>query len=86
MSTVTLYEDNAACIRMATNPIVSARNRHFAMRMWWLREQVASGAVTFVQVPTKHQIADVFTKILPASTFHTLRATIFAKDSLHYTK
>ena len=32
--TVVLYEDNQACVRMATNPIVSARNRHFAMCMW----------------------------------------------------
>ena len=32
--TAIIYEDNAACIRMATNPIVSARNRHFSMRMW----------------------------------------------------
>ena len=35
-TTITLLEDNNACIQMATNPIISGRNRHFAMRMWWL--------------------------------------------------
>ena len=32
--TVLLLEDNQACIRMTSNPVVSSRNRHFAMRMW----------------------------------------------------
>ena len=34
---ILLLEDNQACINMAMNPVVSARNRHFAMRMWWIR-------------------------------------------------
>ena len=84
--TVVIYEDNAVCIRMTTNPIVSARNRHFAMRMWWLREQVESGAVKFAQVPTVSQAADIFTKVLPAPAFPRLRDLIFAKASLHYHK
>ena len=49
---ITLLEDNNACIQMATNPVVSGRNRHFAMRMWWLREQVECKRVVFAHVPT----------------------------------
>ena len=45
--TVVIYEDNQACIHMATNPIVSAHNRHFVMRMWWLRDQVANKTLAF---------------------------------------
>ena len=82
--TVTLYEDNAACIRMATNPVVTARNRHFSMRMWWLRDQVSSKSVVFVQVPTKFQIADLFTKVFPTPTFVFLRDLIFADKPLYY--
>ena len=66
---VTVYEDNQACIKMATNPVVSGRNRHFAMRMWWLRQQVEDGAVVFKYVPTESQLADMFTKVLPAPEF-----------------
>ena len=84
ISPVTLFEDNAACITMATNPIVSARNRHFSMRMWWLREQVESGAIVFVQVPTKSQIADIFTKVLPTPVFLLLCKFLFAPTSLYY--
>jgi hypothetical protein len=82
--TVTLYEDNAACIQMANNPVITARNRHFAMRMWWLRDQVANNAVKFVQVPTIAQLADIFTKLLPAPVFLLLCKLLFAPTSLHY--
>ena len=81
---VTLYEDNAACIRMATNPVVTARNRHFSTRMWWLREQVTVKKIVFVQVPTKFQLADILTKIFPRPTFLFLRDLIFAQKSLYY--
>ena len=71
---------------MATNPVITARNRHFAMRMWWLRDQVTNGTVTFVQVPTKSQLADIFTKLLPAPIFSELVKFLFAPTSLHYNK
>ena len=77
-SPVAMYEDNQTCIRMATNPVVSVRNRHFAMRMWWLRQQVEDGALHFDHVATEHQLADIFTKVLPAPTFIALRDRIMA--------
>ena len=43
-----LYEDNQACVAMVNNHIVSGRNRHFCVKMAWLREQVTSGVVVFV--------------------------------------
>ena len=84
--TVVIYEDNAACVQMATNPVMSARNRHFSMRMWWLRDQVTNKTVTFVQVPSASQVADIFTKVLPAPAFLLLRDLLFAKAPLYYSK
>ena len=69
---------------MATNPVITARNRHFAMRMWWLRDQVTSGVIIFTQVPTKSQLADIFTKLLPAPVFKLICELLFAPISLHY--
>ena len=83
---VIIYEDNAACIQMATNPVVSARNRHFAMRMWWLRDQVTSKTIVFVQVPSAAQVADILTKILPAPVFLALRQILFGKTPMYYSK
>ena len=81
---VVIYEDNQACMRMASNPIVSARNRHFTMRMWWLRDQVSTKTVVFRHVPTKEQLADILTKVLPAALFSALCDVIFAGRSLYF--
>ena len=62
-------EDNQACLKMITNPSISGRNRHFAMRMHWLREQSAKGTVSFKYVPSSEQRADIFTKTLPSAAF-----------------
>ena len=82
--TVVIYEDNQACIRMATNPIVSARNRHFAMRMWWLRDQVTNKTLVFRHVPTAAMLVDILTKVLAAPVFRALCDQIFAGHSLYY--
>jgi len=62
-----LHEDNQACVSMVNNHIVTGRNRHFCVKMAWLREQVASKVVTFVFVSGKNNVADIFTKVLAAA-------------------
>ena len=64
-----LHEDNQATIRMAANPVVSARNRHFSIKMSWIREQVANGIITLQYVPTTNQLADIMTKALAKQDF-----------------
>ena len=66
---VTVFEDNQACIKMVRNPVVSGSNRHFAMSMWWLRQQVDDGVVVLKYVPSESQLADMFTKVLPTPEF-----------------
>ena len=66
-------EDNQATIAMVNNHLVSARNRHFCIRMSWLREQATAGIVTFVYVRSQDNLADIFTKILPEPQFRRLR-------------
>ena len=68
-----IYEDNQACVAMISNSSVSSRNRHFAVKMFWLREQVQNRVITFAFVPSKRNIADIFTKVLPDQQFCALR-------------
>ena len=77
-----MFEDNQACIKMTVNPVVSARNRHFAMRMWWLREKVEQGLITLTYVESKSQLADIFTKPLPKPIFIEIRDRIMSGESL----
>ena len=79
---IQVYEDNQVCIKMATDPVVSARNRHFSMRMWWLRQQVDDKRVTLKHVSTELQLTDIFTKVLPLPTFVALRDRIMSCDLL----
>ena len=75
-TTITMLEDNKACIQMINNPVVSARNHHFAMRMWWLREQVNNNLIHVQYVPAEQQLADILTKVLPLPRFTELRGHI----------
>ena len=77
-----LLEDNQACIRMAENPEISARNRHFAMRMWWLRDMVTSEQLSFTHVPSDQQLADIFTKVLAKPRFLYLRDVLMSGTTL----
>ena len=43
---------------------VTGRNRHFCVKMAWLREQVSGKIVRFVFVTSRNNLADIFTKIL----------------------
>ena len=79
---VHILEDNKACIHMAENPVVSARNRHFAMRMHWLRSQVEQSDITLTHVSSSQQLADLFTKVLPTPRFLALRAAVLEHKPL----
>ena len=68
----TIFEDNQSCVSMINDYAVSSHNRHFAVKMSWLREMVANKAITFVFVPSKKNLADTFTKILPEQQFRIL--------------
>ena len=43
---IVLHEDNQGAIRLATNPLSSARSRHIAVRYHYIRHLVKTGSVT----------------------------------------
>ena len=68
---------------MVANHVVTARNRHFCVKMAWLREQVASKVVKLVFVSGKNNVADIFTKVLPHAAHSKLtQALLGARDVL----
>ena len=79
-SPAVIFEDNQACVAMIRNSSVTARNRHFAVKMAWLREQVEAGSLRFAYVASKNNLADIFTKILPAPLFSSLRDRLMSFD------
>ena len=78
----TLYEDNQACVAMVHNHAVTGRNRHFAVKMAWLRQQAAAVVVKFIFVASKNNVADLFTKVLAAVAFKVLARILLCRGML----
>ena len=60
--TTVFHEDNAACIKRASNPVVSGRNKHMQLKMHYVRERVNGKDISLTYVSTKAQRADLLTK------------------------
>ena len=65
----TVFEDNDACLQFARMPRLTPRTKHIGIPYHWFREQVESNEIKLERVDTKNQLADQFTKGLPATTF-----------------
>ena len=68
-----LFCDNKSAVMLSDGNMSSKRMKHVATRIAFLREHVEAGNITLFHISTVGQIADIFTKPLPASTFHNIR-------------
>jgi hypothetical protein len=70
----TLYCDNQAALRLATDDNFRARTKHIDLRYHFIRQVIASGALKIIYCPTDEMTADILTKALPKwkVSFHIL--------------
>ena len=68
-----LFEDNQAAISMAESPELSARTKHYQIKVKFLRDIRARGIFQYQHVSTHDQLADAFTKPLPRDAFTKFR-------------
>ena len=61
-------------IHIAQNPVCHSRIKHIRLDYHYIREAVQSGLVDLEYTPTKEQLADITTKVLPKDTFEDLTA------------
>ncbi len=73
---VIMHEDNQSCIKMAANPVVSARTKYLETKMHFIRDRVHAGEIELSYIPTKQQLADIMTKNLPRALYIPLRDCI----------
>jgi len=59
---VTLFCDNQSTIFVSKNPAEHRMMKHVDLRYKWIQERVESGEFEVEYVPTKDQVADLFTK------------------------
>ncbi|KAK4363537.1 hypothetical protein RND71_018778 [Anisodus tanguticus] len=68
-----VYCDNVSAIYLSSNPVQHQRTKHIEMDIHFVREKVAKGHVRVCHVPSRYQIAYIFTKGLPAVLFEDFR-------------
>ena len=65
-----IYEDNAACVvQMETGYIKSNITKHIAPKLFYPHELQKKGEINILQTKSCDNLADLFTKSLPYSSF-----------------
>ncbi|KAJ0542271.1 putative RNA-directed DNA polymerase [Helianthus annuus] len=75
-SSPNLWCDNLGATYLSANPIFHARTKHVEVDFHFVRERVAQGKLKVQFISTKDQLADVFTKPLPADRFLYLKSKL----------
>jgi hypothetical protein len=70
---ITINCDNISAICISKNPVIHSKTKHIPIKYHFLRDQVTQKVVKIVYVDTKEQIAYIFTKSFPMSTFKNLQ-------------
>lgn len=69
---ITLYCDHQSAIHIVKNPVFHDRTKHIEVDCHITRDKILEGLLQLSYLPTKHQLADVLTKILPSNQFQDL--------------
>lgn len=65
--------DNQAAIKLIRNPELHRPTKHIDVRYHLIRDHVEKKNISIEYVPSKEQLADIFTKGLPKEAFVQLR-------------
>jgi hypothetical protein len=74
-----IFGDNQAALKYAEDPSVNSRNKHIDLRHHYIHTLVRDKIITMNFVCTTNNIADLFTKPLPAAAFLKFVAYVSGK-------
>jgi hypothetical protein len=71
VDTVDILADNQSAIKLAKNPVTSARSKHIDVIYHFARERVARNEVRYeyISISTEEMVADAVTKAVPETKF-----------------
>ena len=62
--TLLVMEDNKACIDWAKKAGAGSNMKHLETKLLWIKKAVADKVIKLQHVPTKEQLADIFTNAI----------------------
>ena len=68
--------DNTSAINLSKNPIQHSRTKYIEIRHHFLKDHVQNKNIILEFVPTKDQLADIFTKPLNLDRFQLIRGEL----------
>ena len=74
----TILTDNTSAAQIAKHDVSHDRTKHIDIRYHFIRDYLQEGWYDLQWVSTDHQLADIFTKVLPINRFETLVKSILA--------
>eukprot|EP00253_Pinus_taeda_P005848 PITA_05848 len=78
---ISILCDNTSAIIISKNPVMHSKTKHIPIKYHFLREQVLEQKVKLEYVPSKEQVADIFTNPFPKETFEYLRLKLGVVDA-----
>nr|GEX65925.1 retrotransposon protein, putative, unclassified [Tanacetum cinerariifolium] len=69
---ILIYCDSKSTIAISCKPVQHSRTKHIDVRYHFIKEHVENGTIELYFVKTDYQLADIFTKALPADRFNYL--------------
>eukprot|EP00253_Pinus_taeda_P023837 PITA_23837 len=73
---ISILSDKTSAICISKNPAMHSKTKHIPIKYHFLHEQRLEENVKLEYVPSKEQVADIFTKRLPRETFEYLRKNL----------
>ena len=80
---LTLYCENSGAVVNSTEPKSHKRGKHIERKYHLIREIVHRGDMAVMKIASENNIADPFTKTLPAKTFESHLEGLGLRDMFH---